>query len=118
VAGAFADSASIKNLGVHAVGLFALQASIRIARRGTVSHFKSQFFRDLIFFAFAAAMLFVGGYGILLIMQVLGGNGSSEGNSLIFVMGLVLIILSAFSLIIGVLHRKSGSSAEDSKKSQ
>jgi uncharacterized membrane protein YidH (DUF202 family) len=82
-----------------------------------VSILKSRFFRNLIFFAFVAAMLLVGYYGILLIGQSLGGNGSSEGSSLIFALGFVLILISVFSLSIGVLHWKSVSSAEDSKKS-
>jgi len=81
-----------------------------------VSIFNSRHFKDLIFFAFAAIMILVGGYGILLLMQALGGNGSSEGNSLIFVLGLVLIIVSVFSLAIGVLYRKSASSPENSGK--
>jgi hypothetical protein len=82
-----------------------------------VSIFNSRLFKDLIFLAFAAIMILVGGYGILLLIQVLGGNGSSEGNSLIFVLGLVLILVSAFALTIAVLYRKSESSTEHSKKS-
>ena len=81
-----------------------------------MSIFSSRLFKNLVFFAFAAAMILVGCYGILLLMQALGGNGSSEGNSLIFALGLVLTIVSAFSLIIGVLHRKLVTSAEDNKK--
>jgi hypothetical protein len=81
-----------------------------------VSIFNSRLFKNLIFFSFVAVMILMGGYGILLIIQASGGNGSSEGNSLIFVLGLILIIVSAFSLSIGVLYRKTISSAEGSKK--
>ena len=82
-----------------------------------MSIFNSRHLKDIIFFGFAAVMILVGGYGILLLIQALGGNGSSEGNSLIFALGLVLVIVSVFSLIIGILHWKSVSSAGDSKKS-
>jgi hypothetical protein len=82
-----------------------------------VSIFNSRLFKNLIFFVFVAVMILVGGYGILLIMQVWEGNGNSEGNSLIFVLGLVLIIVSGFSLSIGILHWRSVSFRENSKKS-
>ena len=76
----------------------------------------SRMFKNLIFFTFAAVMILMGGYGILLIIHASVRNGSSEGYSLIFVLGLVLIIVSTFSLCIGVLYRESVSSAGDGKK--
>ena len=82
-----------------------------------MSIFDSRLFKVLIFSAFASVMILVGGYGILLLVQALGENGSSEGNSLIFVLGLILIIVSVFSLIIGILYWKSASTPKRSKKS-
>jgi hypothetical protein len=51
-----------------------------------------------------SAGLLVGGLEVALLVEVVTGQGSSEGNPLIGGLGLVLFILSAFLLIVGIIN--------------
>ena len=50
------------------------------------------------------AGLIVGWLEVALLVEVVTGQGSSEGNTLIVGLGLVLFILSAFLLIVGIIN--------------
>jgi hypothetical protein len=77
----------------------------------SVSH--SGLFREFLAFVLIGAGLFVGGLGVLLIVGTVIGHGSFEGNILSMSLGLVLLILSAFLLIVGSLNWASPPCTED-----
>ena len=66
--------------------------------------FRSRFFRGFLDFVLMAAGLFVGCLEVALLVEVVNGQGSSEGNTLIVDLGLVLFMLSAFLLMIGIIN--------------
>jgi hypothetical protein len=51
-----------------------------------------------------AAGLFVGWLEVALLVEALAGQGSSESDTLIVGLGLVLFILSAFLFIVGIIN--------------
>jgi len=71
----------------------------------SVSH--SRFIRGLLAFVLMGAGLFVGWLELALLVEVVTGQGSSEGNTLIVGLGLALFILSAFLLIAGIINWKN-----------
>jgi hypothetical protein len=68
------------------------------------SVFRSRFFRRFLAFVLMSAGLFVGWLEVALLVEVVTGQGSSEGNTLMVGLGLVLFILSAFLLIVGIIN--------------
>jgi hypothetical protein len=68
------------------------------------SVFRSQFFRGFLAFVLMGVGLIVGWLEVALLVKVVTGQGSSEGNTLIVGLGLVLFILSAFLLIVGIIN--------------
>jgi len=58
-------------------------------------------------------MAMLGCYGILLLIEALNAHGSPEGNSLLFVLGLFLVVLSAISLAYFLLNRKPKTCTKD-----
>ena len=68
------------------------------------SVFRSRFFRGFLAFVLMGAGLFVGWLEVALLGEVVTGQGSSEGNTLMVGLGLVLFILSAFLLIVGIIN--------------
>lgn len=73
------------------------------------SVFRSRIFRGLIICIFAGAALFVGYYGVLLLVQAFNEHGSPGGNALLFVLGLILLTLSPASFTAGVVYWTSSS---------
>jgi hypothetical protein len=69
-----------------------------------VSASRSRIFRGLIVCIFAGAALFVGYYGVLLLVQAFNGHGSPGGNALLFVLGLILLTLSPAAFTAGVVY--------------
>ena len=65
---------------------------------------RSRFFRGFLDFVLMGVGLFVGWLEVALLVEVVTGQGSSEGNTLIMGLGLVLFILSAFLLIVGIIN--------------
>jgi hypothetical protein len=65
---------------------------------------RSRFFRGFLGFVLMGVGLFVGWLEVALLVEVVTGQGSSEGNTLIMGLGLVLFILSAFLLIVGIIN--------------
>ena len=66
--------------------------------------FRSRFFRGFSAFVLMGAGLFLGWLEVALSVEVVTGQGSSEGNPLIVDLGLVLFMLSAFLLIVGIIN--------------
>jgi hypothetical protein len=66
--------------------------------------FRSRFFRGFSAFVLMGAGLFLGWLEVALLVEVVTGQGSSEGNPLIVDLGLVLFMLSAFLLIVGIIN--------------
>jgi hypothetical protein len=66
--------------------------------------FRSRFFRGFSAFVLMGAGLFLGWLEVALLVEVVTGQGSSEGNTLIVDLGLVLFMLSAFLLIVGIIN--------------
>ena len=66
--------------------------------------FRSRFFRGFVAFVLMGAGLFVGWLEVALLVEVVTGQGSSEGKTLMVGLGLVLFILSAFLLIVGIIN--------------
>ena len=66
--------------------------------------FRSRFFRGFSAFVLMGAGLFFGWLEVALLVEVVTGQGSSEGNNRIEELGLVLFMLSAFLLIVGVIN--------------
>jgi hypothetical protein len=64
---------------------------------------RSRFFRGFLAFVLMSAGLVVGLLEVALLVEVVTGQGNSEGNTLIVRLGLVLFILSAFLLIVGII---------------
>ena len=62
----------------------------------------SRFIRSVIAFLLTVIALFCGTYSVLLFIDIFTGNGSSEGNTYIFTLALVLLIFfpvaSAFAI--------------------
>ena len=73
----------------------------------SVSHFR--FFRGSVVFMFAGAALLVGWYGLSLLVESFDGHGSPAGNVLLFALGLILLVLSAVTFIVGVVRWTSSS---------
>ena len=67
----------------------------------------SRFFRDFVIVIFAAAMVLVTSYGILLLAESFRDNGSTEGNSLLFTIGIVLFFPSIVAFIFAIVYWKS-----------
>ena len=65
---------------------------------------RSRFFRGFLAFVLMGAGLGVGLLEVALLVEVVTGQGISEGNTLIVRLGLVLFILSAFLLIVGIIN--------------
>ena len=66
--------------------------------------FRSRFFRGFSAFVLMGAGLFLGWLEVTLLVEVVTGQGSSEGNPLIVDLGLVLFMLSAFLLIVVIIN--------------
>jgi hypothetical protein len=81
--------------------------------------FRSRFFGGFLDFVLMAAGLFVGWLELALLVEVVTGQGSSEGNTLIVDLGLVLFMLSVFLLIVGIVNwrRLSQSFTEEASNS-
>ena len=79
------------------------------------SVFRARFFRGLIVCIFAGAALFVGYYGVLLLVQAFNGHGSPGGNALLFVLGLILLTLSPAAFTAGVGYWTSSSPNSEGK---
>jgi hypothetical protein len=62
----------------------------------------SRFFRTCLALFFVSAALFVGGYGVSLLVEAFDGHGSPGGNFLLIGLGLFLLGLSLIVLVIGV----------------
>lgn len=74
---------------------------------------RSRFFRECLAFFFVSAALFVGGYGVLLLVSAFDGKGSPVGNAFLFGLGLFLLIFSPIVLILGLINwRKAHPSAD------
>jgi hypothetical protein len=73
------------------------------------SVFRSRFFRGFLAFVLLGAGLFVGWLEVALLVEVVTGQGSSEGNTLIVDLGLVLFMLSAFLLLVGIVNWRRSS---------
>ena len=71
--------------------------------------FRSRFFRGFLAFVLLGAGLFVGWLEVALLVEVVTGQGSSEGNTLIVDLGLVLFMLSAFLLVVGIVNWRRSS---------
>ena len=68
------------------------------------SVFRSRFFRGLLAFVLMGAGLLVGWLEVALLVEVVTEQGSSEGNTLIVGLGLVLFIPSAFLFMVGIIN--------------
>ena len=68
------------------------------------SVFHSRFFRGFLAFVLLGAGLFVGWLEVALLVEVMTGQGNSEGDTLIVGLGLGLFILSAFLFIVGIIN--------------
>jgi hypothetical protein len=81
--------------------------------------FRSRFFRGFVAFVLMGAGLFVGWLEVALLVEVVTGQGSSEGNTLIVDLGLVLFMVSAFLLVVGTVNwrRLSRPFAEEASNS-
>jgi hypothetical protein len=66
--------------------------------------FRSRFFRGFLAFVLLGAGLFVGWLEVALLVEVVTGQGNSDGNTLIVDLGLVLFMLSAFLLVVGIVN--------------
>lgn len=64
--------------------------------------FCSRVVRRLVALIFAGALLLVGYYGLLLIVEAFDQHGSSAGNAIFFIIGLTLLVLSPFAFIVGI----------------
>jgi cytosine/uracil/thiamine/allantoin permease len=60
--------------------------------------------RGLLAVFFFGAGAFVGWLVVSLLLGVLNGDGSAEGNILSMGLGLMLLILSAFVLVVGIIN--------------
>ena len=67
---------------------------------------RPRFFRGLIIISLAAAMAMIACYGILLLIESFGRNGSAAGSSLLFTLSLVLIIPSTAAFVFLIFHWK------------
>ena len=81
--------------------------------------FRSRFFRGFVAFVLMGAGLFVGWLEVALLVEVVTGQGGSEGNTLIVDLGLVLFMVSAFLLVVGIVNwrRLSRPFAEEASNS-
>jgi len=66
--------------------------------------FRTRFFRGFLAFVSMGVGLVVGWLEVALLVEVVTGQGSSEGNTVILDLGLVLFMLSAFLLVIGIIN--------------
>jgi hypothetical protein len=66
--------------------------------------FRSRFFRGFLAFVLLGAGLFVGWLEVALLIEVVTGQGSSAGNTLIVDLGLALFMLSAVLLVVGIVN--------------
>ena len=67
------------------------------------SVFRSQCIRGLIIFIFGSIALLIGYYGVSILVAAISAHGSPGGNILLLVFGLILLVLSPVTFIIGVL---------------
>jgi|HubBroStandDraft_6_1064221.scaffolds.fasta_scaffold322747_1 hypothetical protein len=68
---------------------------------------RSRFFRGFIVLMWASAALLVAGVGLSLLVSSLDGHGSLAGNTVLFVFGLILLVLSPVAFIVGVVYWRS-----------
>jgi len=75
---------------------------------------RSRFFRGCLALFFSGAAFIVGGYGVLLLFEAFDGHGSLAGTTLLFGLGLFLLILSPIVFIVGLINwRLAHRSLED-----
>jgi len=72
---------------------------------GSVS--RSGFIRGFFAFSLMGAGLVVGGLGVLLLVQVVTGHESLEGNLFLTGLGVTLFVFSPVVLIAGIIHWRS-----------
>jgi hypothetical protein len=67
------------------------------------SVFRSRFFRRCLALFFFGDAFFIGCYGVLLLFEAFAGHGSPVGNTLLFGLGLFLLVLSPIVFVLGVI---------------
>lgn len=68
-----------------------------------LSVFRFRFLRTFRLLIFAGSAFFVGGYGVLLLVEIFKGHRSSGGNVLLFVLVSTFLLVSVSALIVGSL---------------
>ena len=71
--------------------------------------------RGLIIFVFGSIALLIGYYGLSILVATISTHGSPGGDILLLVLGLVLLILSPITFIVGVLFWAPSSSDSEDK---
>jgi len=77
------------------------------------SVFRSRFFRGCLALFFTGAAFIVGWYGMLLVFEAFDGHGSLMGNTLLFGLGLFLLVLSPIVFILGLINWRSARPSPD-----
>jgi len=78
------------------------------------SIFHSRFIRGFIVFMFTGVALLVGIYGLSLLVEAFDRHGSPGGNTVLFALSLILLVLASFTFIAGVVYwNRSRRSPED-----
>jgi uncharacterized membrane protein len=67
----------------------------------------SRLFRGVIAFLLTLLALICGIYGVLVLVQVFNGHGSSEGNAYLFTFGLILLIFFPITFAFAIHYWKS-----------
>jgi len=78
---------------------------------------RSRFFRACSALFLFSPVFLVGMYGISLLVESVDGHGSTEGNTLLFVLGIILLLLFSCTFAAGALYLTSTSLTSGNKNS-